>query len=327
MNPQPSVTVICATFNARDATRLTFASFRRYTPEPCIVLVADNGSTDGTLENLRAISWLTVIPLQNRLAKRPADMERGRQVISLPSACLDAYEGTLGAHNRMLSASRCTNRRLLPPASEEHLVLTHHGVTLDWLAEQVRTPFFLTMDSDVEFLASGWLSEMLDLMERENLVALGEYTPGLGAYRRRLMPHLLVLRTAAFRTLRVSFQGFVRIEDPGEARRWLARPNKIELDPKELLDYTTASFYDTGAALFESLERIHAHWASLPPAIMLKFRHIGHMSWGSSTSELISERNLSADRSSRLAYVRERLSLYEKPCQNMFTSDQINGEV
>ena len=101
-------------------------------------------------------------------------------------------------------------------------MLMSHGAALDWLVTKVRTPFFLTLDSDVEFLATGWLTEMLNLMEQMALVALGEYEPGQGGYRERLAPYILLLRTAFIRALCTSFRGFVRIEDPAEAQRWQA---------------------------------------------------------------------------------------------------------
>ena len=57
MSP-PDVTILCVTRNAADAVRLTLSSFRRFTPERCRLLVADNGSTDGTLEYLERLDWI-----------------------------------------------------------------------------------------------------------------------------------------------------------------------------------------------------------------------------------------------------------------------------
>ena len=52
------VTIICATRNAADAVRLTFESLRRSEPTGYRLLVADNGSTDGTLEFLASLDWV-----------------------------------------------------------------------------------------------------------------------------------------------------------------------------------------------------------------------------------------------------------------------------
>src|SRR5688572_29089417 len=99
---QPRVTVICATRNAREAVRLTLSSFRRYTPEPCVVLVADNGSTDGTLDDLRAIPWLTVFSLEERRALMRAEAEQVYDTVSTLNGRLDAYVATLPVSERTL---------------------------------------------------------------------------------------------------------------------------------------------------------------------------------------------------------------------------------
>jgi hypothetical protein len=249
----PAVTIICATRNARQTVRLTFASLAHFTPEPRKVLVADNGSTDGTLADLRAIDWLDVISL--------AERRKG--------AC---------------------------PASPEH------GATLDWLAQQVRTPFFLTLDSDVEFHCSGWLSDMLELAERNELAALGVLEPGIGAYRPRLAPFALLLRTAVFRELGTSFRSFVRIEDAAETARWRARSRSENLDQAEVESYQSAAFYSTGAAVFEQLQKTRAPWSDLPQALSCKFTHHGHMSWAARE-----RRRPPAEHAREVAYIRQRL--------------------
>jgi glycosyltransferase involved in cell wall biosynthesis len=266
MSAAPLVTVLCATLNAREAVRLTFASFHRFTPEPCRVLVADNGSIDGTLADLQALPWLTVIPLEERRAAAERDG--------------------------------------LDPAGPD---FTEHGATLDWLAAHVETPYFLTLDADVEFLAPGWLSAMLDLAQRERLDALGLYEPGIGSYRPRLAPYVLLFATATFRSLATSFRGYTRIDDPEEARRWRSRPRSQELSPEEAATYRTAAFYSTAAALFERLTHHGSCWSDLPPAIAAGFLHLGHMSWAAGEP---SQQN---DHAARLTYVRSRLRSYDLP--------------
>lgn len=54
----PDTTIVCATRNGGDAVRLTLSSLRRFTPEACRILVADNGSTDGTREYLAGLAWI-----------------------------------------------------------------------------------------------------------------------------------------------------------------------------------------------------------------------------------------------------------------------------
>ncbi len=267
----PAVTVLCATLNARAAVRLTLASFRRYTPEPCRVWVADNGSTDGTLDDLLEMSWLSVIPLTVRRALAPA---------------------AAGA-----------------PDAE----ITSHGATLDWLAVRVRTPFFLTLDSDVEFLEAGWLTDMLDLMAGEDLDALGVYEPGFRGYRPRLAPYVLLLRTATFHAVRASFLPFVRIEDAEEARRWQARPRGFQVQFEEIAAYRTAAFYPTAAYLFERLCEGGARWRDLPAALAAKFQHLGHMSWAPGTPDVGGAPrggDLAGGQAAKLAYVQERLRRY-----------------
>jgi hypothetical protein len=160
----------------------------------------------------------------------------------------------------------------------------------------------------VEFLAPGWLGDMLELAETRDLTALGVYEPGVAGVRERLAPFLLLTRRAEFRKLDVSFQPFIRIDDAEEAQRWLARPPGLDrdynLDANEAASYPTAAFYPTGAALFERLRSTDARWANLSEAIACKVRYLGHMSWaatrGTSTQR--------TDHAVCLTYVRERLA-------------------
>lgn len=313
MPEQPNVTVLGVTRNVRDVVRLTYASFRHYTPEPCTVLVADNGSTDGTLEDLCALDWLTVYSLEERRSLlRAAEVEAERAWSAL-GARLDAYAGQLSpGEQQALSRLRAMTPSL--PLCEDETALTRHDVALDWLAPRVETPFFLLLDSDVEFLERGWLSEMLELMERENLVALGEYEPGRHPCRQRLATYVLLLRTDALRVLGVPFHSFLRIADPEEARRWQSEPHGGVLDSTVFAGYRSAAFYDTGAAIFERIQETGGSWANLPPAVARKLRHLGHMTWALDAPdgyEGVDE--LRAQHASSLTYARERLRLYRWP--------------
>lgn len=266
MTSEPLVTVICATCNAREAVRLTFASFRRHTPEPCVVLVGDNESVDGTLEELLAIPWITVFPLRERLVGVPAD---------------------------------------------QHWKSRLHGGTLDWLAARVQTPYFLALDSDVEFLADGWLTELLNLAEREQVVAVGEFEPAIAGYGARLAPYVLLLRTAAFRALNRTFHGRITIYDPDEAKRFHSRPQTFRIDVSELAEYPSAKILTTAAQVLEELERTGARWRDTPAPIRAMYKHIGHMSWGANDEPLPGADRFRAEFLAGLEYVRGRLRLYE----------------
>ena len=54
----PDTTILCAARNGGDAVRLTLSSLRRFTPEAYRMLVADNGSTDGTRDYLASLDWI-----------------------------------------------------------------------------------------------------------------------------------------------------------------------------------------------------------------------------------------------------------------------------
>jgi hypothetical protein len=182
---------------------------------------------------------------------------------------------------------------------------TQHGPTLDWLAGKVKSPYFLTIDSDMEFLAAGWLEDMLELMSRDNLDALGEFDPGMGAYQSRLLPHLSLLRTAVYRQVNTSFTGFTRIGDEAEAERWRSRPPAVGMEVGEMNAYKTARFFDTGALLFHTLTSSGFTWADTPRCIRDKYNHIRHMAWGG--QETRSHRYQSIYRQN-YRYTRDRLT-------------------
>jgi glycosyltransferase involved in cell wall biosynthesis len=179
--------------------------------------------------------------------------------------------------------------------------LTSHGATLDWLARKVRTRYFLTLDSDVVFLRRGWLSDLREVIEKRGAVAVGEFEPGLGGYRSRLAPYVLLLDTKRFRALRCSFRSCVLMSDPADVRRWHRRPPSENLDFAELCAYPSGAFYSTGAMLFERIVQSGLDWVSTPPQIRRKYDHLGHMSWGAG------EARFAADHRSKLARVRKLL--------------------
>lgn len=233
----PLVTVVMATRNARASVRLATHSFATHTPEPVAFVAIDNGSTDGTVDDLQSLDWLTFVPLEMRRREDP----------STPDA-----------------------------------VLASHGATLDWAAVRVQTPYLLTLDSDVELLAGGWLTHLLEIMESDaTLAAIGDHEAGGGGYQTRLAPHLLLLRTEAVLDLDTSFRGCTVVTDPDEATRWQARPTTLRIDESELAAFPSARVYSTGALLFENLTASPRwRWQQTPADVLAAYRHWGHQSWG-----------------------------------------------
>ncbi len=177
----------------------------------------------------------------------------------------------------------------------------------------MRSPLVLTLDSDVEFVAPGWLSEMVQLLERGGLAALGRYEPGRHGYRPRLAPYALLLRTRAVRALGVSFRGVASFGSVEERDRWASRPPSFTMEPDELALYPTAQIYPTGAMLFERLQDAGLRWGNLPPPVAAKLVHRGHMSWASGEEDYMlgAPPRFRDHHAAALAEVRVRLRRYQ----------------
>jgi hypothetical protein len=254
------VTVLIAVRNSLDAVRLTLRSLFRHTDPLPRVLVAENGSTDGTAQWLASCTWVETVTLEARRASSP----RG-----------------IGD-------------------------LAQHAAALDELTTRVRTPWFLTVDSDVEFLAGGWLDALL--RHAPGLCAIGEFEDGWGNVAPRLAPYLLLVRTDAFRAIGGSFRGKAVIHDPEAAARFQegGRTGAYRLTPEEAAAFGTARFYSTAAVLFEQLSEAGLPWAATPSTVLASYRHLGHMSWAQGHADLREQHRR------RLSYARLRLAALDE---------------
>jgi glycosyltransferase involved in cell wall biosynthesis len=146
-----------------------------------------------------------------------------------------------------------------------------HAEWLDrWLARS-GARYVVFSDSDVEYLESGWLRDLVDTAEREKaaLVCARMQTPPdtfehpvTGAKRRlapRPTPWLMLVDTEQVRGRVDASFGYVDVVDPG------AYGGKVA--------------YDVGAAYFAALVAAGLTWAEMPPAWQSKFRHFGGLTW------------------------------------------------
>ena len=295
--PRLPVTIVCATLNAFEAVRLTMRSLARHTPPVERILVADNGSTDGTLEWLQTLQHVDVVSLEERRRLMAAERAWRRRV--------------LAGLERRGAAPTSVERNLRHDGQPLPRQLTEHGATLDWLAHQAATPYFLTLDSDVEFLADSWLEDMVGLMERDGLAALGALEPGRPQYRARLAPHLMLLRTDAFRSVNGTFRGATEAADDSENERWRATRSSWYLDLDDLADFPTVVVSPPGAVLLDQLERAGLRWAPITADIATRYVHYGAMSWGGAADEDGGAAAMRADHDERAALVTRRLLAYE----------------
>jgi len=295
---QTPVTLVCATCNAPESVELTFASLLRHTPEPFRLVVADNSDDDTVAQVLSRWPRIRVISLAERvaIAAREARWEAAVEArLAERVACRGATEVPAVRH---------------PTHERSRRALAEHGATLDWLVARVTTPFVLTLDSDVEFRETGWLTDMLRLATSGDAAAVGIYEPGQFGYQPRLAPYVLLLRTDVIHRLGATFRGGSVTTDAEEARRWHARTRGFELDLAELQAYPTTKVYPTAAVLFEQLTNAGERWLDLPPGVAGKFHHFGHMSWGErSDAEGGSERGRGY-RAERLLEVQTALAWY-----------------
>ncbi|MGV9836485.1 glycosyltransferase [Nocardia niigatensis] len=192
------------------------------------------------------------------------------------------------------------------PSTHSPADLTRHSVALDDLAASASSRYVLCLDSDVEFLRVGWLSQLLSEADNHGLAAVGEYEPAIGCYQPRLAPHMLLVRTAAIRAYGLSFAGYAAVDDPEEAARFVRRPHEstYRLTLQEVTSYRSARIYPPGAKLLEMLTTARLPWRPMPKQVLASYNHLGHMSWGDADPDLVGEHR------NRLEYLRRRLQAY-----------------
>ena len=146
-----------------------------------------------------------------------------------------------------------------------------HAEWLDlWLA-RCTTRYAVFSDSDVEYRAPGWLSDLVETATTTSaaMVCARMQTPPeryvhpvTGAERKlapRPTPWLLMLDVEQVHGRVDAGFGYRDVDDP------TAFGGKVA--------------YDVGAAYFAALEAAGLTWAEMPPAWQPKFRHFGGLTW------------------------------------------------
>ena len=85
-----------------------------------------------------------------------------------------------------------------------------HGKALDIGVKNVKSKYFLTLDSDVEILDHNWLAEMVKKIKKTQGVFCGEMSPATrselwGGFSERCLPYCLLVDTDFFNKFKCSF--------------------------------------------------------------------------------------------------------------------------
>ncbi len=128
-----------------------------------------------------------------------------------------------------------------------------HGKALDAGIAQVRTKYFLVLDSDIEILDHNWLQELLDEILKTDAVFVGDTTPDYktkigGNFRERAFPQCLLVNTEFF------------------------KENKCTFSPK--YDWGGNSIQlDVGADLLSKVKENNKPYAQLSPGVKNRLLH------------------------------------------------------
>jgi glycosyltransferase involved in cell wall biosynthesis len=182
----------------------------------------------------------------------------------------DLVVGDSGSTDRTLSVLRGFEhtgwlRLEVEPEGRRHAQWLDH-----WLAT-CPARYAVFVDSDMQFRDDGWLRDLVDTAERDQLAMV----------------------TSRVQTL----EGTRHNDKQGRPVRWAPRPTPwlILVDVEQVRPFADTSFgfryrddpnhpggriaYDTGAFLFDALQRNGLSWAAMPDGWSSCYHHFGGMTW------------------------------------------------
>lgn len=170
-----------------------------------------------------------------------------------------------------------------------------HAAWLDLWYATCTERFCVFSDSDVEYLAEGWLADMVQTAERTGaaLVATRIQARDGVAYRHPT--------TGAERTLARRPEPWLLLLDLAQTRPRVATSFKYVDRPGA--DGTKIA-YDTAAAFFEDVDRAGLAWTEMPASYAAAYHHFGSLSWLGGRDVPLRRR---AKQLAKRAYVRARL--------------------
>ena len=299
---KPEVTIICATRNALSAVKLTLLSLKRHTSGSFKLLIADNDSDDGTLEFIKTLPFAREYSIEERI--RTFSEVGENQFINIRRSEKD--------HGLVIKSPVRSKEDMgeLEPSFVDFFM--GHGQTLDWLARQVDTPFFVTLDSDVEFYASEWLSNAISIMKENNIDVMGQLHPGNGICQPRLTPDILFIRKSKFIQLSASLASFTWGGEKEKALMWAFQKHSPAFSENEVVGYTDIRIYDTAAFFFECVKKAGVRWMETPETVKKMYSHLGHMSWASNSANTSHEgESIQNNYQTTMNYLSTRLKMYE----------------
>lgn len=288
--------------------RLGYGSLRHTTAGSSPVLVADNGCDAEARAYLSAQQWIRLFPLEERITASHQEHEAAARVLASLWTEMGAVQLSLTAAERRLLTllqSRVHPEPALSPEDQAQL-----GQTIDFLLPQVRTRYTVLVDSDVEFIEPGWLSDMVEMMNDNDIDLFGFLEPARHPIQERFATFVLAMRTAEILALDCSFATSLSFGAPAEATIWHSRNYGKFLDTTAFTDFPTARFHDTAAQVYESARAHGLNCTEFPSRWRRKFLHLEHMAWADSTDDSYAGADaLRHHRHRALAYARARCEL------------------
>ena len=146
-----------------------------------------------------------------------------------------------------------------------------HFEWLDHWSAECPTRYAVFSDSDVQFRASGWLSDMVRVAKEERAALVcAVFHPAHPGY----------VHPATGQTVRLAGRpcAWLFLLDLEQVRPLGTGFAPVLVDDDSVPEGHVA--YDTGARLFVALEQAGLHWAQMPPAwVEDKAHHFGGLSW------------------------------------------------